>query len=151
MEITTEFDLPLGYEDQRGEVHNHVVMRRVKVSDLFKVNSDPAIKRLARDGIKMNIGGIERGKDGKPRLVSGEVNPVAAQAVEANVHEMYTILFSQVVLSLGSIEKPTRNIFMGMYPVDLEFLVARYEELNKLPEMESKSDSQETSASPLEH
>jgi len=43
---------------------------------------------------------------------------------------VYTILWTRVVLQIGSIKEPKRDVFEGLYQVDSNFLFQKHCELN---------------------
>ena len=143
--ITAEFDLPVGYGDESGTVHHHVVMRRSTCGDIVAVNRSPRVLELAQKGIKVDIkgtieaadnrGGEQAEADGKRTFSLEGANPVANFAVQAAVHEMYVELFLRVVVSIGDIKTPGRDVYMAMTPSDIQFMTEQYEKLNAPPKV----------------
>ena len=114
LQVTAEFDLPLGYEED-GVFHKHVIMRRVKSVDIKSLKLDTEIKALRSEPFD-----------------TGSNNPATAMVSLSAMTTVYAILFQKVVLSLGSIpkEKITRTVFENMYQMDMMFLIAKYNEMN---------------------
>jgi hypothetical protein len=115
-----EFDLPSGYEID-GTVHKHVTMRKVKNSDIIAIQKDQGLKAMAHEGLELSIR-----------------NPVTAMRVNAQLAEMFSILFTRVVLQLGDIEKPGKVVFLDLYQGDMQVLMEHYATLNGVDIEEAK-------------
>jgi hypothetical protein len=111
----TEFQIPLGYEDKEGVVHRDVVMRKVKNIDITTIQKDEALRKISASGEKLEL-------DTK--------NPVTAMRINAHVIVLFNLLFSRVVLRLGTIEDPKKDLFMELYQEDMAVLMEKYAELN---------------------
>lgn len=139
MQTTTTFDLPIGYTDpDTMEVHKTVTLRMSLLSDFKAVHGNERVIRLATSGHKINVGEVSQNTDGTPKVMMGETNPVAAEAVESAMHEVRSCLFARIVIRLGTIDNPIVGVFMGFNKPDWDSLVSHYEEFMNPPAMVAK-------------
>lgn len=144
MPYTEEFELPIGYEDKNGEVHKTCVMRRVTNQDLIRLSQEPEMRELAKSPHKLNLSSfqvknLEQVMAGEETpQISGDFDPVAAVMTQAATALMNSILFAHVVLKVGSIEKPKRNIFQEMHPEDMAAIDDHYTKMNT-PDVKPKT------------
>ena len=108
-----EFDLPVGYEDEKGTLHKTVVMRRLKNTDIIAVQADMEIKSLAGANVDMYSG-----------------NPAQVLISAAATAQVYAILYPRVVLKIGAIDKPDRKVFENLFVTDAGVLFQKYLEFN---------------------
>lgn len=115
MQVTCEFDLPIGYEDENGKVHRHVVMRRVKGIDQIKLRHDKEIQDLAREKYSLRSS-----------------NPAESQLVVAAVQMINTVIYSLVIERLGDLGpgQINRDLLRKLYSADLERIDDEYSKLN---------------------
>jgi len=134
MPYTEEFELPIGYEDKNGNVHKTCVMRRVTNQDLIRLSQEPEMRELAKSPHKLNLTMIKNleqviAGEEAPKI-GGDFDPIATIMTRAATALMNSILFAHVVLKVGSIENPKRNIFQEMYPDDLDAIEDHYTKMN---------------------
>lgn len=110
---TIEFKLPIGYEDEEGAVHKTVTMRKVKNSDIVAIQKDQGLKAIAAEKLGMEV-----------------QNPVVAMRVNAHVVEMFGLLFTRVVLRLGTIDNPGKRVFAEFFQEDMSVMMTEYARLN---------------------
>jgi len=120
MELTRECELPIGYEDGQGTVHKSVQMRRVKNSDIIGLNKDIRMKALSEDNLDIESG-----------------NPVVSMRATGALLEMFSIIFGRVVTKLGEMTNPPAKVFQDMYQEDFQALITVYNDLNKVPGVET--------------
>lgn len=113
--VTTTFDLPVGYEDETGILHKTVVMRRVKNRDIIAIQADLQLNQMASKSVDLYSG-----------------NPAQQFIAAAATAQVYAILYSQVILRIGAIEKPDRKVFENLFISDATVLYQKYCELNGL-------------------
>jgi len=111
------FDLPVGYEDDKGTLHRSVTMRRQKNSDIIAIQVDLELNQLASKNVDLYSG-----------------NPAQQFIAAAATAQVYAMLYPRVVLKLGSLppESITRKVFENLYQVDANFLFLKYCELNNI-------------------
>ena len=134
---TIEFDLPIGYTDKDGTVHKTITMCSMTGAHQLAVANDREVKELAKSGIDYNIdfGSLSADtSDGDILNISGSMDPVRMFISKTAVLQLNTILFTQVVLSLGTILKPARNIFRELQSIDYEKIVMEHAKLNQIDE-----------------
>jgi len=120
MELTREFELPIGYEDGQGAIHKSVQMRKVKNSDIICLNKDIRMKALSGDDLNIESG-----------------NPVVSMRATGALLEMFSIIFGRVVIKLGQMENPPAKVFQDMYQEDFQTIIGIYNDLNKVPGVET--------------
>jgi hypothetical protein len=115
IKVTGEFDLPIGLTDSHGEVHQHIVMRRVKASDIEGSYVDHELKQLR----------------GETLTISAE-NPAGTMVAMGAMYKFFAYLFGRTVLEFGTIPKANinRSLFSELYQSDFNFLIGKYNELN---------------------
>ena len=121
LETTITFDLPIGIEEtgvntQSGTImQRQVTMRRVKASDIEGCYSDLELKQLR----------------GEQLTISAE-NPAGTMVAMGAMYKFFAYLFGRVVTQIGTLEtsKINRKLFLELYQVDFNFLIAKYNELN---------------------
>ena len=113
--VTIEFELPIGYEDSNGILHTTVVMRMVKNSDTVAIQKDINLQRYAKENLEIN-----------------SKNPVSAMRINSQMIEMFSLLFSRVIVSFGSLSKEqiNRALIADLYQNDMNCLMTHYAELN---------------------
>jgi len=113
--VTIEFELPIGYEDSNGILHTTVVMRMVKNSDTVAIQKDINLQRYAKENLEIN-----------------SKNPVSAMRINSQMIEMFSLLFSRVIVSFGSLSKEQINkaLIADLYQNDMNCLMTHYAELN---------------------
>ena len=114
VQTTIEFDLPCGIEKD-GQVHRHVTMRRLKNSDFMKVNGDQRVRQLAREDLSVTSS-----------------NPLQLMRTQDALNQMYSVLYTQVVLNIGDLGKLTKADFDDFWARDREVMMAKFEELNEI-------------------
>lgn len=130
---TITFELPFGVEGKDGVVHTTVVMRPMTGADQLAVARDAEVKQLAKDGVDytIDLGAMQSGVDSFGGLtLSGQIDPIRNFIARAAVVQMNTIMFTQVVISVGDIEKPDRSIFRQMRTADLMRMEVEHGKLN---------------------
>jgi len=111
---TTTFELPIGYTDEHGARHTTVVMRKAKNKDPIRVQSDTRIKAL----LVQRTGKVD------------QQDPMIAMRTGADMVEIFGVLFTQVIESIGTINKPTKAIMDDLYQEDMTFMIAQYSKFN---------------------
>jgi hypothetical protein len=135
-ENTITFELPIGYTKD-GVTHKTVVMRPMTGADQLAVARDSEIAKMAKDGVDytMDFGSVNASVDDAGELnVSGAMDPIRTFITRAAVVKLNTVLFTQVVESLGDIVKPNKNIFRQLEASDLQVIEQKHAELNGLDE-----------------
>ena len=135
MSTTIEFDLPFGYEADDGTIHRTVTMRRVRNEDLIAVSRDTRVQALAKQNLKIDLALLQ--SDGR----AGELRPVDTQLIQATMLEMNAILYSRVVLSIGTIDKIDARVFGRLTPADMECIQKHYEEFNAPPRRQDEDST----------
>lgn len=123
IQITQVLQLPVGLEIG-GVNHREVEMRRVKGSDIIAIQNDARVIELSRKNLEM---------DG--------VNPIKAMLATAGMIEMFSILFSRVVVRVGSVtdkNKLTPSVFQSMWQEDIGAMMKHYGTMNGVSEEEMK-------------
>lgn len=119
--ILTEvtFDLPVGYEDKAGAIHKSITMRRMKNRDIIKIQKDHRVKAI--NASNANTGAVDIR------------NPITSMMVGANLIELFSVLFTQIITAVGTVPKEniTMDLFLDMWQADMMFLIKKYGELNK--------------------
>lgn len=115
------FDLKYGFEDKEGNVHKEVEMRKVRNSDIIEIQKDIGLKAIAKENLTLNTR-----------------NPVIAMRVNSHVAEMFSLLFTRVVLRIGTIETPKKHVFLDMFQEDMAILMQQYAKQNELDIEETK-------------
>ena len=110
--LTKEFTLPVGLEIGT-DVFKVGVMRRAKSKDIIALNRDVTLKQLSGQDLDMNGG-----------------NPVTLMMATGAFLEMFSILFSKVVISIQGITEIKKTIFQDMYQEDMQYLINEYNSLN---------------------
>ena len=144
MPRTIEFDLKYGYKDPDGNVHKHVVMRAVRTKDLIHVNNDNRIGSLMAGNYKMNLTAalmLDKGADSTvAQMQNIDVDPVKMQIAQGAYLEYFSILFPHIVLSIGDIKEPKKNVFEDLEVSDMTIIQQHYEILNAVDKGLLKSD-----------
>jgi len=122
LQVTCEFDLPIGYEGKDGTLHRHVVMRRVRTGDLIGSYDGLDLKALRSDNLNVS-----------------DQNPAAAMLAMGAFYKIMCFMFGRVIIRLGDLEggQINRTIFHDLTQVDMNFLMDKYNKLNglDLPEL----------------
>jgi len=118
---TAEFELPVGYEDGDGKVHKTVLMRKVKNSDIIAIQDDMTIREISKENISLDT-----------------KNPVISMRLNAHMIMMFSLLFGRVVLRLGTIDKPSKRVFVEFYQEDMQVMMEKYADLNGVNLEETK-------------
>ena len=115
LQVTCQFELPIGYTDAQKNVHRIITMQRVKACDIEGCYSDLELKGLR--GEQLNI--------------SAE-NPAGTMVAMGAVYKFFAYLFGRVVTGFGDLADAqiNRKLFLDLYQVDFNFLIAKYNELN---------------------
>lgn len=113
MANTLTFELPQGYEAPDGTVHKEVEMRRVRNRDIINIQKDMTLQAMVKENLDMKSG-----------------NPMVTMRINAQVLQLFVLLFSQVVVRIGSIEKPGKEVFLDMFQMDMGIMMERYAEMN---------------------
>jgi len=115
LQVTMDFDLPIGYTDPQGNLHRHINMRRVKGCDIEGLAVDQELKQVR--------GGQSYGSD------EGTIGQILSMGP---VYKIYAYLFGRVVISLGDLPKAqiNRKLFSELYNPDITCFFARYNEFN---------------------
>ena len=143
---TIEFDLDYGYEDADGKVHKHVVMAAAKTKHLIAVNNDNRIRALMSGNYKMNLtAALLLDKDMSNMSEAGalpnvEVDPVKMQIAQGAYLEYFSILFPHIVLSIGDLQNPKKNVFEDLETVDMAIMQRNYQILCAVDKRMFKSD-----------
>ena len=151
-----KFDVPFGYTDIHGTVHKTVVIRRSCNNDLIAVAEDPRIKALAREGVKLDLSGLDSliSKD-KPVLSDAAgfdsvvietlqkpganlVNPVEMMRLGGIMTQMNIIQFARIIVSIGPYKQGDNGVdfedILGkMHNNDLAVIQGKVDEFNKPP------------------
>lgn len=153
-----QFDLPEGYEDDKGNVHRTVRMRAVRNKDLIKVANDTRVRELSKRDNSLNMAvalALQSGGDVEGAVMQAtssgmSIDMVKMHMVQAAVAELYSILFSQVVLSIGDITNVHKGIFEDLTQHDFTVLQQKYGDLNNPEEVQSEfGEGDSTSRSPF--
>lgn len=112
---TVEFELPIGYTDDEGRIHKHVVMRAILNGDIIAYHNDVEMREMASS---------------KYRLDSG--NPAEMMMATALAHKMDNIMYARTILNIGTLERPkiTRKLFEQLYESDVRVIQENYLRLN---------------------
>lgn len=162
---THDFEVPFGHVDKNGVLHTTITMRPVLGEDLMKVARDAEVMGLKREQHKVSLAVVKHSEaaraaeQGKAIYMSGgsddvEVDPIGSKMTEAAMLRMNAVLFSRVVLSVGTVQKPDRTVFHKMNPADIEMIQAMYEWINTPPKQrevkpgEDKKPEDPSSGSP---
>ena len=114
VQTTVEFDLPCGIEKD-SQVHRHVTMRRMRNADFMRVSQDTRVKQFAKEDLSVS-----------------SPNPIQLMLTQDAMNQMFSILFTQVVLSIGDIQKPTKDVFDNMFTNDVRVMQQQFSELNEI-------------------
>jgi hypothetical protein len=135
------FDVPHGYENERGEVFTTIHMRRVKVSDLIRVANDNRVKQLKAQGHTISMAAMQFAdtrREVVPGVImggtalAGEIDPLALQCTEAAMLELNCTLFAQVC-TIEGLPRVDKAVFKEMTPADLQVIQEQYQRLNEAP------------------
>lgn len=127
--IPHEFDLPVGYQDKDGQLHTRVTMRRPLTGDLIAVANDVDVREMAKTGRDIPIP-----TDG--------FDPIKVFVARAAVIHLRSVLFSQIVLRLGTITNPNRAVFRSLDMQDFEALEDQYDRLMEAKTPEDEANEQ---------
>ena len=112
-QIKIEFDLQFGIE-YKDKTLKHVVMRRVRNSDILAVQADIKMRDLA-----------------DKKFTADNMNPVSGTMLNAASIQLYTLLFARVIEYIGDV-KPDIEMLSGLIPKDYDLIFDNYMKLNEI-------------------
>jgi hypothetical protein len=115
--ITVEFDLPIGYTDKNGKTHTHVVMRKVKNSDIIAVQQDKLLQDLMARSSAMDL-----------KIDPKNPDPVKSLVINGIILQVFGLIFSRVIISLGDIpgDDVNKSVINDLYQEDTYKMMSEY-------------------------
>lgn len=111
--IKIEFDLQFGIE-HKDRILKHVIMRRVRNSDILAVQADIKMRDLA-----------------DKKFTADNMNPISGTMLNAASIQLYTLLFARVIEHIDDV-KPDIEMLSGLIPKDYDLIFDQYMKLNEI-------------------
>lgn len=129
---TKEFTLKYGVEKD-GVIHKDIIIKALTGADEISLGRDKRLQELARNDYSMtgdafrlinNNGDLDITELSKIRF-----DPIKLKMIMVAKLELTLIMACKMVMKLGELERPGREILGQLDPVDLTLIDAKYNEL----------------------